>query len=106
MKAAERVNLSRTVGDTDPFLMKLTIVDDDDTLPVPDDASVVMHIATAPVRTLNGVSNDTDDGRFSFATTSIADLAAGNYDYEIEVTDGGIIYTQARGRIANVAQIG
>jgi len=105
VKAAERVNLSRTVGDTDPFLLKLTVRDDDIINPVPDNAAVAMHIATVPVTTLAGTSNNTGDGRFSFATSSIEDLVAGNYSYEIEVTDGGVEYTVARGRIGNIAQI-
>jgi len=103
MKAAEDLVLNRTVGDTDPFLMQLSTLIDGGTEYVPDAATVEMHIADSV--TIAGTANGTSDGRFSFATTTISALAAGTYSFEVQVSEGGVIYTHSRGTIINIAQI-
>ena len=105
MRASENRRLHRTYGDTDPLLVYLTVKEDGGTTPVPDSATVEIHIATDPVTTIAAVPRGDDLGYFSFPTTTIAAVAVDGLSFEIQVTDGAVEYTIARGTLVESTQI-
>lgn len=107
MKPAENLPLYRTVGDTDPFYMRLIVTTDEGDVPVPDTATVRMHIRTSPVITLPGIARGTGQGYWKFETGLIEDVASMVVEYEVEVIEGGgMTYTVVKNsHIYNLAQI-
>jgi hypothetical protein len=108
MKPHDNLLLHRTVGDTDPFLLQLLKRTDAEPTgePVPDTAVVAMHVHNGTnVITLEGTAFGSEDGKFSFPTTDIAEVKAARLNYEIEVSDDGVEYTIANGMIQQRNQI-
>jgi hypothetical protein len=108
MTPHDNLQLHRTVGDTDPFLMQLLVRSTANAagVPVPDAATVVMHVSDgSTVYEIPGQAEGGDEGRFAFPTNAIAGVEEGRLTYEIEVTDGGSEYTVANGTIYQRPQI-
>ncbi len=106
MTPQENVEINRTVGDTDPIVITLVRdTDEANEVPVPDNATVALHLRLQPVVTLEGVSAGQDNGQFTFAAGDLAEIDVLTIPFEIEVTEGPTVYTIASGLILQRAQI-
>lgn len=104
MIAAENQSVTRTVGDTDPIAFELS-VRGATTSKVVETAVVTMHVKATAIIDIVGVAQGTGKGVFSFPASALAGVAAGTYDYEIEVVDGVLTYTHTRGKLTMKPQI-
>jgi len=105
MKAAENIPLERTVGDTDPFLLRVTIRTDQNPEgeAVSDDATVTMRLGLSPVVELEGTARGDSQGYFSFDTSPIEAETRVQIAYQLKavLSDGTTKETLVKGSIVN-----